>query len=445
MKRKTENTDGIFMQFNRMKEKHPDAILLFRIGDTYQTFREEAVKASTILDIKGADKKVDGAKTRVVSFPHHALDTYLPKLVRAGIRVAICEQLEKPRRKRTEKENSQTVSESDMPRKKKGQAAQEESVKSVKSDNPTEEKKPEVKAGAKTEVKSEAKTEQSKEVQTERQPREPQMITVNGDKVTHGHAYQCKTNPEDWYFTAKMNGEQLKPQKMDPADLAAYQKKEMTVPQLMERYYPTKLMEKVPEAAYKVPNVIAAAGTNSSSAAWVADLSGGKGELVRSVFFCESAFDAMAFYQMNRARLGNNITLVSLGGAFSDRQVTGVMERFPNARAFDCFDNDLAGRIYALRMMALLENISLKITKTDIGLKVEAKGKSIEVDTRHSIIPQITSALSLRYRMGQWPPPKAYKDWNDCLQNKPMMHVIAPDKNDRDISLVEQRKSSLKI
>lgn len=88
------------------------------------------------------------------------------------------------------------------------------------------------------------------------------MVTVNGDRVTHGHAYQSKTNPEDWYFTAKLNGEQLKPQKMDPADLAAYQKKEMTVPQLMERYYPTKLMEKVPEAAYKVPNVIAAAGGN---------------------------------------------------------------------------------------------------------------------------------------------------------------------------------------
>ena len=43
------------------------------------------------------------------------------------------------------------------------------------------------------------------------------MVTVNGDKVTHGHAYQSKTNPEDWYFTAKINGEQLKPQKMDPA------------------------------------------------------------------------------------------------------------------------------------------------------------------------------------------------------------------------------------
>ncbi len=188
-----------------------------------------------------------------------------------------------------------------------------------------------------------------------------------------------------------------------------------------------------------------AAGTNSSSAAWVADLSDGNNGLVRNVFFFESAFDAMSFYQMNRARLGGNIALASLGGTFSDRQVTGVMERFPNARAFDCFDNDLAGRIYGLRMMALLEDLPLKISKTDNGLKVEAKGKSIDVDTDRSIIPQVSSALSLRYRMGQWPPPKAFKDWNDCLLNKPMKPEIAPDKNDRDINLAEQRKSSFKI
>lgn len=135
-----------------------------------------------------------------------------------------------------------------MPRKKKEQAAQEEPVKSVKADKPAEEKK--------TEVKSEAKSEQSQEAKAERKPREPQMVTVNGDKVTHGHAYQSKTNPEDWYFTAKINGEQLKPQKMDPADLAAYQKKEMTVPQLMERYYPTKLMQRVPDVAFQVANVV---------------------------------------------------------------------------------------------------------------------------------------------------------------------------------------------
>ena len=153
----------------------------------------------------------------------------------------------------------------------------------------------------------------------------------------------------------------------------------------------------------------------------------------------------MFFYQMNRARLGSNIALVSLGGTFSDRQVNGVMERFLNARAFDCFDNDLAGRIYGLRMMALLENIPLKITKTDMGLKVEAKGKSIEVDTDRSLIPQVSSALSLRYRMGQWLPPKAFKDWNDCLLNKPMKPEITPNKSDRDINLAEQRKSSFKI
>lgn len=55
---------------------------------------------------------------------------------------------------------------------------------------------------------------------------------------------------------------------------------------------------------------------------------------------------------MNRIQIGDSAALVSLGGTFSDRQITGVMERFPNARAFDCFDNDLAGRIYGLRMMA---------------------------------------------------------------------------------------------
>ncbi len=188
-----------------------------------------------------------------------------------------------------------------------------------------------------------------------------------------------------------------------------------------------------------------AAGTNSSSAAWVADLSGGNNSLVKSVFFCESAFDAIAFYQMNRARLCDNIALVSLGGTFSDRQITGVMERFPNARAFDCFDNDLAGRIYGLRMMALLENISLKITRTDNGLKVEAKGKFIEIDTDRAIMPQVSSSLSIRYKMGQWTPPKAFKDWNDCLMNKPMEPIISPNKSDRDAGLAEQRESSLKL
>ncbi len=188
-----------------------------------------------------------------------------------------------------------------------------------------------------------------------------------------------------------------------------------------------------------------AAGTNSSSAAWVADLSGGDGSSVRSVFFCESAFDAMAFYQMNRTRLDSDIALVSLGGTFSDGQIIKAMERFPNAKTFDCFDNDIAGRIYGLRLMALVEDFPIKITKTEDGLKVQAKEKTFEVNPERPISAQVSENISIRHKMGQWNPPKAYKDWNDCLMNKPMDVVLSPNKYQRDSNLAEQRKSSLKI
>ena len=187
-----------------------------------------------------------------------------------------------------------------------------------------------------------------------------------------------------------------------------------------------------------------AAGTNSSSAAWVADLSGGDGSSVRSVFFCESAFDAMAFYQMNRTRLDSDIALVSLGGTFSDGQIIKAMERFPNAKTFDCFDNDIAGRIYGLRLMALVEDFPIKITKTEDGLKVQAKEKTFEVNPERPISAQVSENISIRHKMGQWNPPKAYKDWNDCLMNKPMDVVLSPNKYQRDSNLAEQRKS-LKI
>jgi len=188
-----------------------------------------------------------------------------------------------------------------------------------------------------------------------------------------------------------------------------------------------------------------AAETNSSTATWVADLSGGNNEAVKSVFFCESALDAMAFYQMNQARLGNDIALVSLGGTFSDGQIIKAMERFPNARAFDCFDNDIAGRIYGLRLMALVENFPIKIVKTENGLKVEAKEKAFEVNPERPLSAQVSENISIRHKMGQWTPPKAFKDWNDCLMNKPVERQLTPNKHERDTNLAEQRKSSLKL
>lgn len=88
----------LMKQYNAIKSKHPGALLLFRVGDFYETFGEDAVKASKTLDIV-LTKRANGAASEMelAGFPHHAMDTYLPKLVRAGYRVAICDQLEDPK------------------------------------------------------------------------------------------------------------------------------------------------------------------------------------------------------------------------------------------------------------------------------------------------------------------------------------------------------------
>lgn len=89
-------------QYNAIKAKYPDALLLFRVGDFYETFGEDAVKAAKILDIiltkRGAGSE---SETELAGFPHHSLNTYLPKLVKAGCRVAICDQLEDPKQTKT--------------------------------------------------------------------------------------------------------------------------------------------------------------------------------------------------------------------------------------------------------------------------------------------------------------------------------------------------------
>lgn len=97
MAKKTVDTP-LMTQHAEMKKKHPDAILLFRVGDFYETFAEDAIEASQILGIT-LTRRANGYASEVplAGFPHHALDTYLPRLVRAGKRVAICEQLEDPK------------------------------------------------------------------------------------------------------------------------------------------------------------------------------------------------------------------------------------------------------------------------------------------------------------------------------------------------------------
>jgi len=101
-KKKPVAETPLMKQYNAIKGKYPDALLLFRVGDFYETFGDDAVKASKILDIV-LTKRANGAAAYIdlAGFPHHALDTYLPKLVRAGQRVAICDQLEDPKLTKT--------------------------------------------------------------------------------------------------------------------------------------------------------------------------------------------------------------------------------------------------------------------------------------------------------------------------------------------------------
>ncbi|MFT7591391.1 MAG: DNA mismatch repair protein MutS, partial [bacterium] len=96
---KQDNETPLMRQYAQIKVKYPGAMVLFRVGDFYETFNEDAVKASEILDIV-LTKRANGKASHVnlAGFPHHALDTYLPKLVRAGQRVAICDQLEEPQK-----------------------------------------------------------------------------------------------------------------------------------------------------------------------------------------------------------------------------------------------------------------------------------------------------------------------------------------------------------
>lgn len=92
---KSKKQTPLMKQYNSIKGKYPDALLLFRIGDFYETFGEDAIKTAKILDIV-LTKRANGSASHIelAGFPHHSLDTYLPKLVRAGLRVAICDQLE---------------------------------------------------------------------------------------------------------------------------------------------------------------------------------------------------------------------------------------------------------------------------------------------------------------------------------------------------------------
>lgn len=115
MTQKDKGLTPMMKQFFSMKRQHPDALLLFRCGDFYETYGDDAIEGSRILGITLTKRNNGGnsGETAMAGFPHHALDTYLPKLIRAGKRVAICDQLEDPKKKREELKGKKGLSATD--------------------------------------------------------------------------------------------------------------------------------------------------------------------------------------------------------------------------------------------------------------------------------------------------------------------------------------------
>ena len=115
MVQKDKGLTPMMKQFFSMKQQHPDALLLFRCGDFYETYGDDAIEGARILGITLTKRNNGGStgETAMAGFPHHALDTYLPKLIRAGKRVAICDQLEDPKKKREELKGKKGLSATD--------------------------------------------------------------------------------------------------------------------------------------------------------------------------------------------------------------------------------------------------------------------------------------------------------------------------------------------
>ena len=185
-----------------------------------------------------------------------------------------------------------------------------------------------------------------------------------------------------------------------------------------------------------------AEGTNSSTAAWIADFSDGHDESVRNVYFFESGYDAMAFYQVNKSRIDLPISVfVSTGGSFSNMQIRKVTDYYAHARYWDCFDNDKAGILYGIRMEALLNRITLNIVTIDEGAIIEHRGiKTIKIANEELSLNRVAGEFHLSRHVSVWKAPKDYKDWNDVTMNKPINATVQKTKFQRDEKLRENRK-----
>ena len=190
-----------------------------------------------------------------------------------------------------------------------------------------------------------------------------------------------------------------------------------------------------------------ATGSNSTTAAWIVDMSLHRNPLAtQNVYFAESAYDIMAFWQANRLKLDMQTSVfVSIGGTFSDLQLSTIMKYYERAKAVDCFDNDLPGRIYSLRMASVLGDRHLNVVRTDDFVMVSRDGKEVRMSHDDTSLSELSQHFKIPKRVCQWKPPKTFKDWNDVIMNKPYIQKPDVNKFQRNKALEERRIKGLKI
>lgn len=188
-----------------------------------------------------------------------------------------------------------------------------------------------------------------------------------------------------------------------------------------------------------------AAGTDSQHGLWIADFSGGSPAMVTNVFFFESAFDAMAFYQRNSLAVDiNRSVFVSVGGQLSDGQVQGILNVYSEARMVDCFDNDIAGRIYGIKMGCIAAGISAMVTKNPSGITVQTHDNTFNLTEDSANLAALSKLLPINGKAGQWKAPSGFKDWNDVVLGKRNEEILRVCKQQRDDALRE-RRTGLKV
>ena len=149
-------------------------------------------------------------------------------------------------------------------------------------------------------------------------------------------------------------------------------------------------------------------GTNSSSAAWIADFTKEQPDNARNIYFFESGYDAMAFYQVNRSRLNLETSVfVSTGGTFSGQQIKGITDYYPQARYWDCFDNDTPGILYGIRMESQLCGQFINIVTTDDSIIFQKGVDELRLKKDDVTLPKVREKLGMDRHVYVWKAPKA--------------------------------------